>query len=38
VPITPGTPIGKPVPVFTKLDTAVVDAELDRLRVKADEA
>jgi methionyl-tRNA synthetase len=29
--ITPGTPIAKPVPVFTKLDTAVVDEELARL-------
>jgi methionyl-tRNA synthetase len=36
VPITPGTPVGKPVPVFTKLDTAVVAEELDRLRGKAD--
>ena len=34
VPITPGTPIAKPVPVFTKLDTAIVDEELDRLRHK----
>jgi methionyl-tRNA synthetase len=30
-PITPGTPIEKPAPVFTKLDTAVVDEELARL-------
>jgi methionyl-tRNA synthetase len=29
--ITPGTPIAKPTPVFTKLDPAVVDEELDRL-------
>ncbi len=29
--ITPGTPIAKPDPVFTKLDTAVVDEELARL-------
>jgi methionyl-tRNA synthetase len=36
VPIIPGTPIGKPVPVFTKLDTAVIDEELDRLRHKGD--
>jgi methionyl-tRNA synthetase len=34
VPIVPGTPVGKPVPVFTKLDTAVIDEELDRLRHK----
>jgi methionyl-tRNA synthetase len=30
-PITPGTPVAKPTPVFTKLDTAVVDEELARL-------
>jgi methionyl-tRNA synthetase len=36
VPIAPGTPIDKPVPVFTKLDTAVIDEELDRLRRKGD--
>ncbi|HEX6877771.1 MAG TPA: methionine--tRNA ligase [Nocardioidaceae bacterium] len=30
-PITPGTPITKPAPVFTKLDTGVVDEELARL-------
>jgi methionyl-tRNA synthetase len=30
-PIVPGTPIAKPAPVFTKLDTAVVDEELERL-------
>jgi methionyl-tRNA synthetase len=29
--ITVGTPIGKPVPVFTKLDPSVVDEELARL-------
>jgi methionyl-tRNA synthetase len=34
VPIEVGTPVGKPVPVFTKLDTSVVDEELDRLRDK----
>jgi methionyl-tRNA synthetase len=38
VPIEPGTPVGKPVPVFTKLDTAVIDDELQRLRGKADGA
>ena len=26
-----GTPVGKPTPVFTKLDPSVVDEELDRL-------
>ena len=29
--IEPGTPVGKPAPVFTKLDPAVVDEELARL-------
>jgi len=29
--IEAGTPVTKPVPVFTKLDPAVVDEELDRL-------
>ncbi len=38
VAITPGTPVGKPVPVFTKLDASVVDDELNRLRDKADDA
>jgi methionyl-tRNA synthetase len=31
VPIVPGTPVAKPVPVFTKLDPSVVDEELARL-------
>ena len=31
VPIVPGTPVAKPVPVFTKLDPSVVDDELARL-------
>ncbi|WP_341358998.1 methionine--tRNA ligase [Georgenia sp. M64] len=31
-PVTPGTPVAKPVPVFTKLDDSVVDDELARLR------
>jgi methionyl-tRNA synthetase len=31
VPITPGTPVAKPTPIFTKLDPAVVDEELARL-------
>ena len=30
-PIEPGTTVEKPTPVFTKLDTAVVDEELARL-------
>jgi methionyl-tRNA synthetase len=30
-PIEVGTPVAKPTPVFTKLDTAVVDEELERL-------
>src|SRR5690349_2285088 len=29
--LVPGTPVAKPTPVFTKLDTAVVDEELQRL-------
>ena len=29
--IEPGTPVAKPAPVFTKLDPAVVDEELERL-------
>ena len=31
VPVVPGTPIGKPTPIFTKLDPSIVDEELDRL-------
>jgi methionyl-tRNA synthetase len=30
-PIVPGTPVAKPVPVFTKLDPSLVDDELARL-------
>jgi len=30
-PVEPGTPVAKPVPVFTKLDTSIVDEELARL-------
>ena len=30
-PIVVGTPVGKPTPVFTKLDPTVVDEELARL-------
>ena len=33
-PVVPGTPVGKPTPVFTKLDDAIVEAELDRLRAR----
>ncbi len=31
LPIVPGTPVGKPTPIFTKLDPALVDEELARL-------
>jgi methionyl-tRNA synthetase len=31
VPLAVGTPVGKPAPVFTKLDPAVVEEELARL-------
>lgn len=31
LPIVPGTPVEKPVPVFTKLDPSVVEEELERL-------
>ena len=31
-PVVPGTPVAKPVPVFTKLDPSVVEEELARLR------
>ena len=31
-PVVVGTPVARPTPVFTKLDDAVVDAELERLR------
>jgi methionyl-tRNA synthetase len=30
-PLRPGTPLAAPVPLFTKLDTSVVDEELARL-------
>ena len=29
-PITPGTPIAKPTPVFVKLDESIVEEELAR--------
>ncbi len=31
-PVVPGTVVGAPTPVFTKLDDAIVEQELDRLR------
>ena len=31
-PVVPGTPVAAPTPVFTKLDDAIVEEELDRLR------
>ena len=31
-PVVPGTPIGPPVPVFTKFDPSVVQDEIDRMR------
>jgi methionyl-tRNA synthetase len=34
-PITVGTPIPKPFPIFTKLDPSVVDEELERLKPEA---
>ena len=30
-PIRPGTPLATPAPLFTKLDTSVIDEELARL-------
>ena len=32
-PVTVGTPVSKPAPVFTKLDESVVDEELARAGV-----
>ncbi|WP_218125494.1 methionine--tRNA ligase [Glycomyces harbinensis] len=31
VPLAPGTPLAKPVPVFTKLEPSIVDEEIERL-------
>ena len=31
-PVVPGTPVGPPSPIFTKLDDAIVEEELERLR------
>jgi methionyl-tRNA synthetase len=36
-PIVVGTPVAKPTPVFQKLDTAIIDEELDRLGIKPQE-
>jgi len=36
VPITPGTPLERPQPLFAKLDQSVVDEELARLRGEID--
>jgi len=36
-PITAGTPIPKPFPIFTKLDPSVVDEELARLAPAGDD-
>jgi methionyl-tRNA synthetase len=33
-PVVPGTPVGPPSPIFTKLDESVVEEELERLRAK----
>lgn len=32
VPVVPGTPVGKPTPVFTKLDDDIVEQEIARVR------
>jgi methionyl-tRNA synthetase len=37
VPVVPGTPVGPPSPIFTKLDESIVAEELDRLQRKASE-
>jgi methionyl-tRNA synthetase len=34
VPVTPGTAIGAPKPVFRKLDDSIVEEELERLRAE----
>jgi methionyl-tRNA synthetase len=34
-PLVPGTPLDAPTPLFTKLDSSVVEAELDRMRSEA---
>jgi methionyl-tRNA synthetase len=35
-PVTPGAPVGKPSPIFAKLDPTVVDQELARLGIDGD--
>ncbi len=35
-PVVPGTPIGAPTPIFTKLDDDIVETELERLREQAE--
>jgi methionyl-tRNA synthetase len=35
VPVVPGTPVGKPSPVFRKIEDEDVEAELERLRGEA---
>jgi methionyl-tRNA synthetase len=30
--VVPGTPVPEPSPIFTKLDDAIVEAELERMR------
>ena len=32
VPLLPGTPVGKPTPVFTKLDDDIVEQEIERAK------
>src|SRR5699024_9227048 len=34
--LTPGTTVGKPSPVFTKLDESIVEEELERLRAQGE--
>jgi methionyl-tRNA synthetase len=34
-PVVPGTPVGAPTPIFTKLDESIVAEELERLRERA---
>ena len=36
-PVRVGAPVGKPTPIFTKLDEAVVDEELRRLQGDAED-
>src|SRR5699024_9216233 len=34
--LVPGTPVGKPAPLFSKLDEAIVEEELARLRAQGE--